>query len=282
MADITPTLLRRRLGAALKTLRVRSGLNLADGAKLLGVSSPTLSKVENGRQRTDPERFFTAYGVTDAERVEEVREIAKLADSSRHQSLYVQYKDVISDRFADFLEMEQIATGIDLYGALLIPGVLQTVEYASAAIGGISVLRTAREARASTELRMKRQEVLTSSSLALRCVLDEASLRRELGGPSVLRQQLEHLLTVSRQPNVELQVIPFKAGMHTGLDGAYTVFHFEVGSPVVAVEPLTTSHYLEEDDQVARYDVAFDRLRTQALDPEASRDFIARIAEETQ
>ncbi|MEV5377208.1 helix-turn-helix transcriptional regulator [Streptomyces nondiastaticus] len=282
MSDITPTLLRRRLGAALKTLRVRAGLNLAEGAKLLGVSSPTLSKVENGRQRTDPERYFAAYGVTDAERIAEVREIAELANSSRHKLLYVQYKDVISDRFADFLEMEQIATRIDLYAALLVPGVLQTVDYASAAIGGISVLRTTRETRASTELRMKRQEVLNSPSLALRCVLDEACLRRELGGPFVLRRQLEHLLTVSQQPNIELQVIPFKAGMHTGLDGAYTVFHFDVGSPVVAVEPLTTSHYLEEDDQVARYDVAFDRLRTQALDPEASRDFISRIAKETQ
>ncbi|QLE73537.1 helix-turn-helix domain-containing protein [Streptomyces rectiverticillatus] len=282
MSDITPTLLRRRLGAALKTLRVRAGLNLAEGAKLLGVSSPTLSKVENGRQRTDPEKFFTAYGVTDAARIAEVKEIAELANSSRHKSLYVQYKDVISERFADFLEMEQIATRIDLYGALLIPGVLQTADYAHAAIGGISVWQTARETRASTELRMKRQEILASSSLTLRCVLDEACLRRELGGPSVLRRQLEHVLTVSRQPNIELQVIPFKAGMHTGLDGAYTVFHFDVGSPVVAVEPLTTSHYLEEDDQVARYDVAFDRLRTQALDPDASRDFIARIAKETR
>ncbi|MFH8789844.1 helix-turn-helix domain-containing protein [Streptomyces roseoverticillatus] len=282
MADITPTLLRRRLGAALKTLRVRAGLNLAEGAKLLGVSSPTLSKVENGRQRTDPERFIAAYGVANAARIAEIREIARLANSSRHQRLYVQYKDVISDRFADFLEMEQIATRIDLYAALLIPGVLQTVDYASAAIGSISVLRTTRETRASTELRMKRQEVLTSPSLALRCVLDEACLRRELGGLSVLRRQLEHLLTISQRPNIELQVIPFKAGMHTGLDGAYTVFHFDVGSPVVAVEPLTTSHYLEEDDQVARYEVAFDRLRTQALDPEASRDFIARIAKETQ
>lgn len=281
MADITPTLLRRRLGAALKTMRVRAGLSLAEGAKLLGVSVPTLSKVENGRQRTDSERYFTAYGVTDAERIAEVREFAKLANSSRHQSLYKQYKDVIPDRLADFLEMEQIATRIDLYAALVMPGVLQTTEYASAVIGGGSVWKTARETRAFTELRVKRQEVLTSS-LALRCVLDEACLRREPGGPSVLRRQLDHLVNVSRQPNIELQVIPFKAGTHTGLDGAYTVFHFEVGSPVVAVEPLTTSHYLEEDDQVARYDVAFDRLRTQALDPEASRDFIARMAEESQ
>ncbi|MFF7728424.1 helix-turn-helix domain-containing protein [Streptomyces sp. NPDC008001] len=281
MSDIRPTLLRRRLGAALKTLRVRAGLNLAEGAELLGVSGPTLSKVENGRQRTDPERFLTAYGVTDAARLAEIREIAKLSDGSRHQSLYVQYKDVISDRFADFLEMEQIATRMDLYAALLIPGVLQTFDYASAALGGISVWRTARETRASAELRMKRQEILTSSPLVMRCVLDEACLRRELGGPSVLRRQLEHLLVVSQWSNIELQVIPFKAGMHTGLDGAYTIFHFEIGSPVVAVEPLTTTHYLEKDDQVARYDAAFDRLRTQALGPEASRDFIARIAKET-
>ncbi|GGX84931.1 helix-turn-helix domain-containing protein [Streptomyces hiroshimensis] len=282
MADITPTLLRRRLGAALKTLRVRAGLNLAEGAKLLGMSIPTLSKVENGRQNTDPEKFFTAYRVTEAARIAETREIAKLANDSRRKNIYAQYKDIVPERLADFLDMEQIATRIDLYAALVMPGVLQTADYAYAVIDGGSVWKTAREVRAFTELRLKRQEILTSSSLALRCVLDEACLRRELGGPSVLRGQLEQLLTISRNPNIELQVIPFKAGTHTGLDGAYTVFHFEVGSPVVAVEPLTTSHYLEEDGQVARYDVAFDRLRTQALDPEASRDFIARIAKETQ
>ncbi|MFF4220687.1 MULTISPECIES: helix-turn-helix domain-containing protein [Streptomyces] len=282
MADITPTLLRRRLGAALKTMRVRAGLNLAEGAKLLDVSVPTLSKVENGRQNTDPDKFFAAYQVTDAARIAETREIAKLANDSRRKNIYAQYKDIVPERLADFLDIEQIATRIDLYAALVIPGVLQTADYAYAVINGGSVWKTAREVRAFTELRMKRQEVLASSSLALRCVLDEACLRRELGGPSVLRGQLEHLLTLSRQPNIELQVIPFKAGTHTGLDGAYTVFHFAVGSPVVAVEPLTTSHYLEEDGQVARYDVAFDRLRTQALDPEASRDFIARIAKEAQ
>ncbi|MEU1816633.1 helix-turn-helix transcriptional regulator [Streptomyces roseifaciens] len=282
MADITPTLLRRRLGAALKTMRVRAGLNLAEGAKLLGMSVPTLSKVENGRQNTDPEKFFNAYRVTDAARIAETREIAKLANDSRRKNIYAQYKDVVPERLADFLDMEQIATRVDLYAALVMPGILQTADYAYAVINGGSVWKTAREVRAFTELRMKRQEILTSSSLALRCVLDEACLRRELGGPSVLRGQLELLLAVSRNPNIELQVIPFKAGTHTGLDGAYTVFHFEVGSPVVAVEPLTTSHYLEEDGQVARYDVAFDRLRTQALDLEASRDFIARIAKETQ
>ncbi|MGW2597849.1 helix-turn-helix domain-containing protein [Streptomyces klenkii] len=282
MSDITPTLFRRRLGAALKTLRVRAGLNLAEGAKVLGVSSPTLSKIENGRQNTDPEKFFIAYRVTDAARIAEAREIAKLVNDSRQKNIYAQYKDVIPERLADFLDMEQIATRIDLYAALIMPGVLQTPDYAYAVIGGGSVWKTARELRALTELRMKRQEILTSPSLTLRCVLDEACLRREVGGASVLRGQLEHLLTRSRDPKFELQVIPFKAGTHTGLDGAYTVFHFEVGSPVVAVEPLTTSHYLEEDGQVARYDVAFDRLLAQALDPDASRDFIARIAKETR
>ncbi|WP_058045850.1 helix-turn-helix domain-containing protein [Streptomyces roseifaciens] len=290
MSGATPTLLRRRLGAILKTMRMRAGLNLTDAAELLGLyGAPTLSKIENGKQRPDLDAFLAAYGVDDPVQVAETRKIAEIASTSRQQSLFAQYRDVIRPRLADFIELEQLAARTDLYAAALIPGLLQTPEYAHALIGGDITWKTAREARAFTELRMKRQEILVPgpgaaarSPLALRCVLDEACLRREVGGPAVLRGQLERLVDASRETNIELQVIPFKAGAHTGLDGAYTVFHFEFGDPVVAVEPLSTSLYVEEDDQVARYAVAFDRLRSHALEPDASRDFIARVAKETR
>ncbi|CAM5436730.1 helix-turn-helix domain-containing protein [Streptomyces abikoensis] len=289
MSGATPTLLRRRLGAILKTMRMRAGLNLADAAELLGLyGAPTLSKIENGKQRPELDKFLAVYGVDDPVQVTEIRKIAEIASASRQQRLFAQYRDVIRPRFADFIELEQLAARADIHAAVLIPGLLQTPEYAHALISGGDVWKTSREARAFTDLRMKRQEILgpipkptARSPLALRCVLDEACLRREVGGPAVLREQLEHLAEASRQANIELQVVPFKAGTHAGLDGAYTIFHFEVGDPVVAVEPLSTSLYVEEDDQVARYAASFDRLRAQALDPKASRDFIARVAKET-
>ncbi|MGX8906264.1 helix-turn-helix domain-containing protein [Streptomyces netropsis] len=289
MSDVTPTLLRRRLGAIVKTMRVRTGLNLADASRLLGMSGPTLSKIENGRQRPELERFFAAYEVTDAARIAETMEIAKLADSARQRSIFAKYKDVIRPQFADFIELEEIATRTDAYAALVVPGLLQTADYAHAVIDGGSVWSTPRDVRNFVELRMRRQEILAiepggdvdRAPLLLRCVLDEACLRRAMGGAEILRRQLEHLLVMSNKPNVELQVLPFKAGAHTGMDGGYTVFHFDVGDPVVAVEPLTNSLYLDEDARVQRYTTAFDHLRAQALDPDASRHFIIGIAKET-
>ncbi|MEU5421390.1 helix-turn-helix domain-containing protein [Streptomyces sp. NPDC020799] len=284
-----PTVLRRRLGARLKTMRVRNGLKLAEGAKLLDLSEPSLSRIENGRQRPDLEKFLAAYRVEDATQIAETREIARLASSSRQKNLFAQYKDVIRPAFADFIELEEIATRTDAFSAITIPGLLQTKEYAQEIIEGSNVWNTARTMRAFVELRMKRQDIVALTPgveaardpITLRYVIDEAALRREVGGPAVLHGQLQHLISVSKQPNVELRVLPFKAGAHPGTEGAYTVFHFKVGEPVVAVESLTDSSYLEEDRHVARYSVAFDRLRAQALEPAASRDLIARIAKET-
>ncbi|GAA0399008.1 helix-turn-helix transcriptional regulator [Streptomyces luteireticuli] len=291
MSDATPTLMRRRLGAILRTMRVRAGLNLVDSAKLLGLSgAPTLSKIENGKQRPELDRFFEVYGVEDAVQIAEVRRIARFAEAGRRKNLFAQYGDAIRAPFADFIELEEVAHHADTYAALVIPGLLQTVNYAHAVIEGSSMWSTAREVRTFTELRMKRQTVLTyrqgeagsAAPLSMWCVLDEACLRRQVGGPAVLRGQLEHLLDKSELPNVDLQVLPFAAGVHTGIDGAYTVFRFDAGEPIVALEPLTTSIYLEEDSHVGRYESALGRLRERALAPDSSRDFIKRILKETQ
>ncbi|MCQ8769238.1 helix-turn-helix domain-containing protein [Streptomyces telluris] len=287
MSDATPTLLRRRLGVMLKTMRVRAGLNLAEGAKRLGTTGPTLSKIEHGRLRPDLKKFFTAYQVTDAARIAETMEIAKIANSTRQRSIFAQYRDVIRPRFADFIELEEIATRTDCYAALAIPGLLQTAAYARAVIEGGGVWSTPRDVRDFIELRMRRQDILAATGsgaarppLSLRCILDEACLRREMGGPEILRDQLDHLVGMSAEPNIELRVLPFKAGAHTGIDGAYTVFHFEVGDPVVAVESLASSLYLDDDARVTRFTTSFDHLRAQSLDAEASRSFITGIAKE--
>ncbi|MEU2872393.1 helix-turn-helix transcriptional regulator [Streptomyces olivoreticuli] len=289
MSDAKPTMLRRRLGAILKTMRVRTGLNLAEAAKLLGLAGPpALSKIENGKQRPDLEKFFTVYGVKDAVRIAETMEIARLSDSARQRRIFTQFRDVIRPQFADFLELEEIATHTDTYAALAIPGLLQTAAYANAIIQGGSVWSTARDVRDFVELRMKRQDVLaltpadeaSRTPLTLRCVLDEACLRRAVGGPDALQGQLEHLLLLSKLPNIELRVLPFTTGAHTGMDGSFTIFHLAAGEPVVAVEPLTHSLYLDEDARVARYTHAFEYLLDQALAPASSRDFITRIAKE--
>ncbi|KNB51470.1 helix-turn-helix domain-containing protein [Streptomyces caatingaensis] len=289
MTDPAPTLMRRRFGAELRTMRIRAGLSLVKAAKLLGVTgAPTLSKIENGKLRADLDRFLRVYGIEDEVRIAEVRRLAKLAEAGRRRGLFAQYGDVISDSFADVIELEELASQADTYAPLVVPDLLQTMDYACAVIEGSRAWSTARQARTFAELRMRRQRALlertfearTMPPLMMRCVLDEACLRRWTGEPRVLQEQLKRLLDASEMPNVEVRVMPFAVGMHTGTDGAYTFFHFDEGEPVVVIETMTTPFYLEEDTHVVRYESAFNHLREQALGATDSRDFINRLLKE--
>ncbi|MFE4290697.1 helix-turn-helix domain-containing protein [Streptomyces sp. NPDC056907] len=286
MADARPSLMRRRLGLALRTLRQRSGLNLPDAVKLLGLSGPSaLSKIENGKQRvpaTSLDKYFQAYEVRDEQRIQEIRQLAAQASSSRRTNLFDQYRDAVRDPFADYLELEELAVHTDCYAAQLIPGLLQTPEYAYAVVEGSGKWGTAREVRTFVELRMKRQQALRRERpLSMWCVLDEAALRRAMGGAQVLAGQLRHLLDVSEAlPGVDVQVLPFSVGVHAGIDGTFTLFRFDAGDPLVVLEPLTSSLYLEEDEHVGRYDVALNHLRARALDIPASREFIKDLIKE--
>jgi transcriptional regulator with XRE-family HTH domain len=286
MPEARPNLMRRRLGLALRTLRQRAGLNLLDAVEQLGLSGQSaLSKIENGKQRVPTaalDKYFDAYGVEDVQCKEEIRKLASLASSPRRTNLFNQYRDAVPDPFADYLELEELAAHADWYAAQVIPGLFQTPEYAHAVVDGSGGWQTAREVRTFVELRMKRQQVLRrDNSLSVWCVLDEAALRREMGGPEVMVQQLRHLLDIAEElPGLEIQVLPFRAGAHAGIDGAFTVFRFDTGDPLAVVEPLTTSLYLEEDVHVGRYDVAFNHLRARALDIPASRDFIKELIKE--
>jgi transcriptional regulator with XRE-family HTH domain len=288
MADARPNLMRRRLGLALRTLRQRAGLNLPDAVERLGLSGPSaLSKIENGKQRVPSsalDKYFQAYDVTDEQRIQEIRRLAAMASSPRSTNLFNQYRDAVRDPFADYLELEELAVHADWYAVQLVPGLLQTPAYAHAVVEGSGKWRTAREVRTFVELRMKRQHVLRRENpLSMWCVLDEAVLRREMGGPRVMAEQLRHLLAMSEElPGVELQVLPFNAGVHAGIDGAFTVFRFDAGDPLAVVEPLTTSLYLEEDVHVGRYDVAFNHLRAGALDIPSSRDFLQDLIKEEE
>ncbi|MGK5642939.1 helix-turn-helix domain-containing protein [Streptomyces sp. URMC 126] len=285
MSDAMPTVMRRRLGAELRTLRVRAGLSLAQAAKLLGTSSPSLSKIENGKLRSRLDSFFAVYGLEDEVRIAEIRRLAKLAETNRRRGLFTQYSDVIDDSHADLIEIEELASQADTYAALAVPDLLQTMDYACAVIEASRAWNTTRQVRAVAELRMKRQQALhsrllddaPSPPLMMRCVLDEACLRRRVGAPGVHEEQLKRLLDASHMPNVEIRVIPFAAGAHTGVNGPYTVFHFDEGEPLVAIEPLTAPFYVEEDTHTVRYDTAFNHLREQALDMAASRDFISHL-----
>ncbi|GLW19887.1 transcriptional regulator [Streptomyces sp. NBRC 13847] len=283
MPKSDPSLVRRRLGATLKMLRGGAGMNLDEAAIALGLSGASaLSRIENGKRLVSTaalDAYFASYGVEDDSRRSELRKLVSLANSTWRESLQRQYRDAVPEFFADYLDLEDFADQADIFAPQIIPGILQTREYAHAVIDGRFQWRTEREVRAFAELCGQRQSLLMRDDpLSVWCVLDEAALRRCVGGPVVQLEQLQHLLDIHDcLPHVQLQVLPFSAGAHPGIDGAHTVFRFDSSSPVVVVESLTTWICLEEHVPISQYNMIFDHLCAQAMDAAASHEFIRAV-----
>lgn len=293
MTDAQPNVHRRRLGLALRSLRRAAPrpdgqegvLNLADAAELIGLPGQSaLSKIENGKQRVPRSTlpsFFEAYAVEDEAIREEVRTLASLASSGQRSNLLNQFKGSIPDPFAEYLHLEELARKSESY-TTIIPGLLQDDAYAEAIVRRSRQWQTNREIQNFVNLRLERQRALSRKDpLQLWCILDESALRRKVGGPDVMKAQLQHLLNVADEhPHVTIQVLPFEVGAHAGIDGAFTLLHFPAGSPVVVVEPMTTALYLEDDSHIGRYETGINHLKSEALDSDASRQFISDTIKE--
>jgi transcriptional regulator with XRE-family HTH domain len=282
MTDARPNIHRRRLGLALKALRLGAGMTLKDAAERLALSGESaLSRIEHGRQRVTPTSvfgYFEIYGVEDQGRRDHLLYLAKQASSGRRSNLFEEYRGTIRDPFADYLQLEELAAKAESF-ALIVPGLLQTESYARAVVRGSRKWQTEREIDNFISLRMVRQQALAREQpLQLWCVLDEAALRREVGGRETMKGQLEHLADVAEtHKQVNIQVLPFSRGAHAALDGGFHLLHFAAGPPVVVVEPMTTALYLEEDSDLGRYETSFNHLRSEALDVGASLRFIRNV-----
>ena len=293
MVDAQPNFHRRRLGLALRDLRRsvplsggKTGLTSTEAAKRLGMSGPSvISKIELGRQRVPASQldaFFEAYEVTSAHKKQELRDLATLASSSRRANVLREYRGHIPDPFGEYLYLEDLAVRSDTYAPIIIPGLLQTEDYARTVVERSRQWQTSREVANFVDLRMARQQVLTRKApLHLWCILDEATLRREVGGKQIMKRQLQSLLDITEEHrNVTLQVLPFSHGAHAAVDGAFHILSFPAGPPVVVVEPMTTTLYLEDDGDIGRYETGFNHLRTEALDTVQSRNIITNTIKE--
>lgn len=281
MAEARPNLMRRRLGLALRTQRKRAGLSLQEAAERVGTSVPTLSRVELGKQRVTSaalESYLAVYGVPEA-RAEEAKKLASLTSSGRRRNLLSAYSDAVDNLFGGYLELEQVASHLDIYLIQVVPGLLQTEEYARALISSGVMRSGQQEINKLVELRMERRGVLHGPDpLDLWVIVEETALRRPVGGVDVLRRQLCELRdVVDRLPNVHLQVLPTGAGSHCGVDGAFSVFRFDAGDPVIAIESMTRVLYLEEDADVGHYSTGFNYLRAAALTPDRSLALIDKV-----
>ncbi|MEV1010105.1 helix-turn-helix transcriptional regulator [Streptomyces sp. NPDC049881] len=285
MTDAQPNLHRRRLGLELRALRKAAGLSLVEASERLDLpGGPSLSRIENGKQRVPPTSvfgYFEIYGLTDEVRRAHIRELAKLAANGRRNNLFNEFQSAIPGPFAEYLQLEELATKSETFEAV-VPGLLQTEAYAYAIVEGGRSWHYQREIRNFVQLRLARQKLLTGDNpLRLWCIVDEAALMRRVGSNAVMTEQLQHLLNVSEEhDNVDIQVLPFDQGAHTGINGPFQLLHFAAGPPVAVLEQVTTSLYLEEDVHLARYEMQFDHLRAEALDTRATLAYIHKVIKE--
>ncbi|MFF2651716.1 helix-turn-helix domain-containing protein [Streptomyces sp. NPDC058045] len=282
----TPTVRRRRLGAKLRALRDGLNLTLEDVAeKSEGTGRPItvakLSRIELARsaaKNADIDALLDLYGVEDGE----LRAaLLALTREGGRRGWWQSYRGVLSPVYEDLISLEAEATAVRTWQMGVIPGLLQTGEYAREFMTSIGMSAAVEEkVDALVEVRLARQAVLTREQpLGLWAIIGEQALRTRCVGEGVMRDQLARLTALSKRPNVTIQVLPVDAAPHVGQMGSYTILGFEehIDLDVVHVESLTSALYVEDREQVGVYRDAFERLRAAALPVEASADCIAEI-----
>ncbi len=265
-----PTVLRILLGAQLRRLRESKRISLEEAGNVIRASHSKISRLETGRvgfKDRDIADLLTFYGVTDERERQALRELASRASK---QGWWHDYSDVLPSWFEAYVGLEEAATQIRAYEVQFVPGLLQTGDYARA----VSLLgypnATERELDRRVGLRLARQAVFTRAEPPnMWGVLDEAVLRRPLGGAEIMRDQIKHLIEMSQRPNVTIQLVPFQAGGHAAAGGPFSILRFaEYDLPdVVYLEQLTSALYLDKPDTVDSYLMVMDRLAVEALTP---------------
>jgi hypothetical protein len=278
------TVLRMMLGAQLRRFRESAEITPDRAGYEIRASRSKISRMEHGRvgfKDRDVADLLTLYGVTD----EDVRAgMLELAQQANAQGWWAQYGDILPDWFEAYLGLEAAASLIRTFEIQFVHGLFQTEAYARAVtMLGIGAA-PAEETDRRVSLRMERQALLTSPDPPrLWSVVDEAALRRPLGGRKVMRAQLNHLLEIAELPNVTLQVMPFRSGGHAGAGGSFTVLRF--GEPdlpdVVYIEQLTSALYLERRTHVDYYMEVMNHLSAEALTPADTARYIGEIIRET-
>ena len=271
------------LGAHLRRLREAQGVSREDAGWEIRASESKISRMELGRvgfKERDVADLLTLYGVT----VPEEREaLLKLARDANSPGWWHRYTDVLPTWFQAYLGLEAAASLIRTYEVQFVPGLLQTRDYARAVVLLGHGRAAPGEIERRVELRMQRQHLLRRESPSqLWVVLDEAVLRRPVGGPEVMRGQVEALIEATKSSHIRLQVIPFASGGHAAAGGAFTILRFgDAELPdIVYIEQLTSALYLDKRDDLEYYAVAMERLCVEAEPPERTQDILHRILDD--
>ncbi|MGI5169300.1 helix-turn-helix domain-containing protein [Spirillospora sp. CA-253888] len=269
---------RRAIGTALQRFRSERRMTQETAARLLDRSAASLSAYENGMRAIRPrdlEHILNAYGITD-EALR--RRLLYLAAQGRRDGWWHGYDERVGTFMIEHVALETDAVRIRAFESSVVHGLLQTPEYARAVIVGASDERDRqRDPEISAKFRMDRQRILSSDAPPLyQVVLEEAALHLRVGSDEVMRGQFRKLLATYDVPHIELQILPFEAGPHPGLEGGFTLFNVEVEEVlrIVSAHSMTRSWYMDDPVEVDRYARAHDRLREMSLTPERSRDWL--------
>ena len=279
----SPTAVRRELGQRLRGLRTDKGMTVAEAAAQVGFSQSKLTKIELAQAvatRDEVLKMLDVYDETDTG--QQAVLMAMVRAGARKE--WWESRHALPPKFGSYLGLESIASALQAYETTLVLGLLQTSDYARALLGAERPELLPHEIDRLVDLRMRRQEILTRADPpppTLWSVMDEAVLRRRVGGRETMYAQLQRLIERSELPNVTLLVMPDDLGAHAGLDGPFAMFQFEASArPVVYVEGQAGNLYLEKDDDLRRCQQTMNHLLAAAPGPERSFALIQQVAKE--
>ncbi|WP_031225855.1 helix-turn-helix domain-containing protein [Streptomyces roseochromogenus] len=279
---VGPTTRRRQLGADLRRLREVKGLTLEEAGARVGISKATLSRYETKEGTVKwptVDALCREYGASDEERLA----LVELAKAAKVQGWWRSLADPIPESMNLMLTLEDEVVREDHFACMYVPGLLQTRAYAEAVHRASEVGCPEREVQHMVDIRMKRQELLDRVEPPhIWCVIDEAAIRRIVGGRGVMQEQLRHLRAMSERPHITVQVLPFSRGAHAAAVGSFAVLRGPKRElDVVYVDLLGGGLFMEKPGELDRYRLAFEYLSAQALDLESSAELITRISKES-
>jgi hypothetical protein len=253
-------------------------LTVSQAGRALGWTSSKISKIETGQTRriipSDLDKMMDLYKIEDPDKRQALHALAK---DAKKRGWWSSYREVFGDQALPDFEAE--ASVIRSFEGLVIPGLLQTPAYAEALFQG-GRYTDAKDIAHRVEARMARRDILTRfNPVHLRVVMDEAALRRMIGDPSIMADQLKHLLYMARMPNIDVQVLPFSVGSHAALVAPFSILEFpeQLDLPIVHVGTVTDSVFFEQPKDVARYSATFGDIQGTALSTTQSARFMADV-----
>jgi transcriptional regulator with XRE-family HTH domain len=278
-----PTVQRMLVGAKLRRLRTDLGLSREEAAEAIRASEWKIHRLENGQvgfKERDLVDLLARYRVTDPD---EVTELLAMAREANAPGWWQRYTDVLPQWFRAYVDLESAATLIRTYEGQLVPGLLQTDDYMRAVIHGAHLDESVEEVGRRVRLRMARQTLLTREHPPrLWAVVDEAALRRPVGGREVMRGQVERLIEAAKLPNVTLQILGFDSGAHPAMVGSFSVLRFpdQELPDVVYLEHLTSASYLSKPEEVDRYLHVMESICVRAAPPDQTVELLDQILDD--